>query len=336
MGSPLPASQWSCRYWEFASRGRSTAGHRRGVAISPESSTLHGITSGSASSRFACPVALTAYSIRCWAVSRPWILRVPMIHKSCVENSPNRSLSWWTIRSAAGLTVFISHTKRHSPDEEPDDVDHLVARVRRRIAATHLLSYFDDTDLQPGSDWDRELRRNAASSSLLAVRTDLYSGREWCQREFLTAKLAGIPVVTLNAVSGAKERGSFLMDHVPIVGYRDCSDETRNESIDQALNLLVDEALRRALWKLQEEHLRSVGFDWTPLHAPEPVTVIPWLLDGREIAVAGRRVLVLHPDPPLGPDEQTVIEQLFAVAGLDGCVDVLTPRTYANRGGRDL
>ena len=234
------------------------------------------------------------------------------------------------------LTVFISHTKRHSPDEEPDDVDDLIARVRGRIAQTHLLSYFDEADLQPGSDWDSELCRNAASSGLLAVRTDLYAGREWCQREFLTAKLAGMPVVTLNAVSGAKERGSFLMDHVPIVGYRDHSDETRNESIDKALNVLVDEALRRALWKLQEERLHSVGFDWTPLHAPEPITVLPWLLDNHESAVADGRLLVVHPDPPLGPDEQTVIDQLFAVAGVDGSIDIVTPRTFASRGGTGL
>ena len=68
------------------------------------------------------------------------------------------------------LTVFISHTKRHSPDEEPDHVDALVARVRSRIAETHLYAYIDDVALQPGSNWADELRSRAASSSLLAVR----------------------------------------------------------------------------------------------------------------------------------------------------------------------
>ena len=234
------------------------------------------------------------------------------------------------------LTVFISHTKRHSPDEEVDYVDELVARVRSTIADTHLCGYFDATDVQPGSDWDNELRSNAASGALLAIRTDLYAGREWCQREFLLAKQAGMPIVTLNAVRRSEERGSFLMDHVPMVGYDDRDDPARQRSIEDALNLLVDGALRRAVWGVQKEELSSRGIDWAPLHAPEPVTIIPWLLANRERAMEDGRILVMHPDPPLGPDEGGVIDQLFQVAGIRAPIDVVTPRTYASRGGGEL
>jgi hypothetical protein len=43
--------------------------------------------------------------------------------------------------------------------------------------------------------------------------------------------------------------------------------------------------------------------------------------------------MVMHPDPPLGPDEHLIIEQLLELAGQTGTVEVLTPRTYASRGG---
>ena len=168
------------------------------------------------------------------------------------------------------LRVFISHTKRHPVEEEPDYVDELVGRVRRTIANTHLQAYFDATDLQPGTDWEQELRSHAASSALLAVRTDLYASREWCQREFLVAKRAGMPIVTLNGVCRAEERGSFLMDHVPAVGYRQADEGSRQSSVEEALNLLVDAALTRALWRFQQDMLEQLGFDWTPLHAPNP------------------------------------------------------------------
>ncbi|GBE22651.1 MAG TPA: TIR domain-containing protein [Actinobacteria bacterium] len=234
------------------------------------------------------------------------------------------------------LNVFISHTKRHSPDEAPDRVDDIVGRVRETLGSTHLRAYFDEADVQPGSNWDDELRANAASSALLAIRTDLYAGREWCQREFLIAKQAGMPIVTLNAVNRAEERGSFVMDHVPSVGYRDHDDATRRQSIEDALNLLVDGALRRAIWGIQEVYLRSIGFDWLPLHAPEPATLIPWLVDNRERAVSDGRVLVMHPDPPLGPEEANLVDQLFDIAGVSGTIDVVTPRTFASRGGREI
>ena len=234
------------------------------------------------------------------------------------------------------LAVFISHTKRHSPDEAPDWVDNLIARVRSRVDNTHLLPYFDDSDLQPGSTWDNELRRNAASSALMAIRTDLYAGREWCQREFLIAKQAGMPIVTLNAVRSAEERGSFLMDHVPAVGYRDCDEKTMNQSVDDALGLLVDQALRRALWHLHIPHLQSIGVLWAPGEAPEPVTAVSWLLENHARAHTGDTILVMHPDPPLGPSETELIEQLFALATDGGIVDIVTPLTYFSRGGEGI
>lgn len=229
------------------------------------------------------------------------------------------------------LKVFISHTKRHRVEEEQDYVDELVGRIRTTISDTHLQAYFDAADLQPGADWEQELQFQAASSALLAVRTDLYASREWCQREFLVAKRAGMPIVTLNGVCRAEERGSFLMDHVPAVGYRQADENLRQASVEEALNLLVDAALTRALWGLQRDMLEELGIDWTPLHAPEPITVLPWLLENRERAADEGPLLVMHPDPPLGPEESKALSELFEVAGVRGAVDVVTPRTYMSR-----
>ncbi len=92
------------------------------------------------------------------------------------------------------LTVFISHTKRGAPGGE-EDVAELIAMVREVIANTHLRQFFDASDLQPGRDWDGELRAKAATSALLALRTDLYPSREWCQREVSIAKREGMPVI---------------------------------------------------------------------------------------------------------------------------------------------
>ena len=247
-------------------------------------------------------------------------------------------LIWSTMDDSPGdqLTVFISHTKRHSLGEEPDYVDNLISRVRTKIANTHLGSYFDANDLQPGTNWKDELLSHSASNSLLAIRTDLYAGREWCQREFLGAKQSDMPIVTLSAICRTVERGSFLMDHVPVVSYRDHSEESKNQSIDDALNLLVDKTLHQVLWKLQAEHMSCLlDVDWTPAEAPEPITVIPWLLDNSERIGTRDRILVMHPDPPLGPVEMEIIEQLFAIGGACG-VDIVTPHTYINRGGKGI
>lgn len=235
------------------------------------------------------------------------------------------------------LTVFISHTKRSDRGEEADVLG-LIACVRSIIGQTRLNDFFDANDLQPGCDWDGELRSRAANSALLALRTDLYASREWCQREMLIAKREGMPVVILDALGRGEERGSFLMDHVPRVPVRHNAGNWRNSDIRLGLNLLVDECLKRTLWRRQAKlahDRRGLDIAWWAPHAPEPVTLAQWLETER---AAGRlrnggSLRVLHPDPPLGADEKAVLEQIAVLGGVASGLDIMTPRLLASRGG---
>lgn len=229
------------------------------------------------------------------------------------------------------LTVFISHTKKYT-DAERDFGPQLAADVRRVLDRTHLDEFFDARDIQVGSDWVRTLHEEAAHSLVLMLRTDLYATRDWTQHEVADAKQNDMPVVALHALTNGEERGSFLMDHVPTVV---CGPSGNNDdAIETALNLLVDEAVKDALWAAQRVYLKEDGFDWLPTHAPEPVTLTPWLRRHRREHPDDDHVIIMHPDPPLGAREQQVLIDLCRLAGFNGDVDVLTPRTFASRGGR--
>jgi hypothetical protein len=239
---------------------------------------------------------------------------------------------------AAGdeLQVFISHTKRTSPFDADDDVLDLLEVVRRRIErAPRLRPFYDDHDIGPGSDFSAVLEANASRSAMLLVRTDRFAGRAWCQHEVVTAKRANMPVVTLYAVERGEERGSFLIDHVPSFALPRGDRDRWPEVIDTALDQLVDEALKRALWTHQVPHLREAGFAWLPANAPEPLTIAPELARLLREASNDDPVLVMHPDPPLGSAEFKLLDELAVLAGAaPRRLDVLTPRTFAGRGGR--
>ncbi|GAB2918019.1 hypothetical protein GCM10027047_14560 [Rhodococcus aerolatus] len=226
------------------------------------------------------------------------------------------------------VTVFVSHTKRYVADGL-DDGASVVASVRQALQNTHLDAFFDAHDIQTGEDWVERLEAEAGGNALLMIRTDLYASREWTQREVLIAKRHDVPVVALHAVRGQEDRGSFLMDNVPLVA---CAPGNPLPAIEAALNRLVDEALKKALWRAQQVYLREHGFDWLPAHAPEPITLVDWLATKKPEG-DDPRILVMHPDPPLGPPEYGAIEQLCRVAGMTGAIEVLTPRTFAARGG---
>jgi hypothetical protein len=227
------------------------------------------------------------------------------------------------------LRVFVSHTKRSS-QAATARLHALIERTRYLISNTHLGEFFDANAIQSGTDWADELIGEAGRGALLALRTDLYATRRWCQNEMMTAKRAGVPVIVLDALENGEARGSFLMDHVPRVpGGASPSDG----AIMQALNQLVDECLKRALWNRQQELAAGrpeLDVAWWAPHAPEPVTLAGWL-SSHAIPPDGP-LRVLHPDPPLGPDELTALGEIASLAGLDGRLEVMTPRGLAARG----
>jgi hypothetical protein len=224
------------------------------------------------------------------------------------------------------VTVFVSHTTH--PAGPGDDPLRLLATIHEVLRATHLDSFFDAHDIQVSDDWEAILDTKAARHAMLMVRTDNYASRSWTQREVLAAKRHDIPIVSLYAVSGEEQRGSYLMDHVPVVA---CPPGDQRDAVERALNRLVDESLKRALWLVQRSYLERDGFDWLPVHAPEPVTLTAWL-QSNDINKEAQMV-IMHPDPPLGPTERQVIVDLCEIAGLSGPLEILTPRSYATRGG---
>jgi hypothetical protein len=235
------------------------------------------------------------------------------------------------------IQVFISHTRQSV--QPSSSVLALTQLVRDTINNDSRLSaFFDAHDLQPGEDWAAALREAAGNAALLALRSDLYSSRAWCQEEVLTAKRQGVPVVIVDALEVGEDRGSFLMDHVPRLPARREGQDWSKDDVDLALGLLVDEALKRALWIRQRELVEQTGavdVAWWAPHAPEPVTLAAWL-DEQGEAVKGEEgapLVVLHPDPPLGRPELTVLNQIARLAGVRRDVEIVTPRQLAARAG---
>jgi hypothetical protein len=228
------------------------------------------------------------------------------------------------------LRVFVSHTKRAGV-EGSSQLHALIGRTRYLISNTRLGEFFDANTLQAGTDWAKELVKEAGRGALLALRTDLYATRRWCQNEMVTAKYAGVPVVILDALDDGEERGSFLMDHVPRIPG---GPKPADGAIMKALNQLVDECLKRALWTRQQELAAGdpeLDVAWWAPHAPEPVTLAVWLRKNPP-ADDDTPVRILHPDPPLGPDELDALAALAALAGAEGRLEVMTPRGLAARG----
>ena len=253
------------------------------------------------------------------------------------------------------LRVFISHARGNTPQG-------VIAKVKAIAQQTRLDTFFDVYDIQADSEWNSSIRERARTSALLMVRTDNYSSREWTQREVFEAKQAGMPIVCLSALSAGESRGSFLLDHVPTIACPQIpkgwvppegrqAEDPVDEAIVTALNRLVDEALKFALWRCQYIPARvntakagttpsslpsknHPGFDCAPPTAPEPTVLLKFIQEHRDTFPHDNHFWLLHPDPPLLPAEQDFLVDLCVQAGYEkGQVHLLTPRSFFAAGG---
>lgn len=230
------------------------------------------------------------------------------------------------------LTVFISHARADLSTTETSVTGRtgVVAEIKSLIDnATHLDLFFDTRTIQVGSDWESEIKTAAASCALLMVRTNSYSLRPWTQTEVRIAKENQRPIVCLSALVEGEKRGSFIMDHVPTVAYPAHGNSARKkqEAVNDAVNMLVDEALKFRLWKQQSARIFA-GIP-TLASAPDPIA-LSQIVAEKQIHGENPQVQIVYPDPPLTSVETSTLTKIFASdhTRIDALV-LNTPRTHS-------
>lgn len=230
------------------------------------------------------------------------------------------------------LTVFISHARADLSATETSIAGRtgVVAEIKSLIDnATHLDLFFDTRTIQVGSEWESEIKTAAASCALLMVRTNSYSLRPWTQTEVRIAKENQRPIVCLSALVEGEKRGSFIMDHVPTVAYpaHSNSEHKKQEAVNDAINMLVDEALKFRLWKQQSARVFA-GIP-TLASAPDPIA-LSQIVAEKQMVGENPQVQIVYPDPPLTSVEASTLTKIFASDHTR--IDVLvlnTPRTHS-------
>jgi hypothetical protein len=207
------------------------------------------------------------------------------------------------------LTVFLSHAKL--------DGELISLCVRRFLhEATDVRDWFDAHDLPPGRRWEDAIRGAASRSLLLAVRSEAFATREWCRIEVLEAKLAGSPVVVLDAFQRQEERSFPYLGNGPVVRL---TSNGADAELERLLTAILLEALRYSFFPRRVQHLCRLNQipepAWVFARPPELVTMLG-VADVVEPTSAGTaavppdRPVLAYPDPPLGTEEMGLIRRM--------------------------
>jgi len=112
---------------------------------------------------------------------------------------------------SSSITIFLSHAKA-------GDTGRLHAEeIKRFIDNTNMNRFFDSTEISPGIPFDQEIEKNVQRSTLVAIESDAYSSRYWCQREILCAKQHNRPIIVVNSLNDYEDRIFPAASNVPCV-----------------------------------------------------------------------------------------------------------------------
>lgn len=111
----------------------------------------------------------------------------------------------------SSIKIFLSHAKA-------GDTGCLHAKsIYKFINSTNMSHFFDATKISPGFKFDEEIIKHIKESTLVAIESDAYSSRYWCQREILCAKQHQRPIIVVNCLQDFEDRLFPAGSNVPCV-----------------------------------------------------------------------------------------------------------------------
>jgi len=218
--------------------------------------------------------------------------------KSSVEVDANNIYEQTTRADEDKIMLFISHAKL--------DGLKIAEKIRCYIRSkTSLDSFFDGNDIRIGEDFTEEIEKYIKKSVLLVIQSDMYSSREWCRKEVLTAKKHNRPVLVVNCLENGEARSFPYMSNVPTLRI------STNGITDIALNRIISATLKETLrfrYKsfytayILNKFNKKIPEDAIFSYPPELVTLLN--------TSKNRDDYIIYPDPPLGDEEIELLSKV--------------------------
>lgn len=211
------------------------------------------------------------------------------------------------------IKIFLSHA-RTDGISYAYEIDSFIS------SKTSLKTFIDVKDIPKGVDFEKAIENDITNSVLVAIYTDAYSSREWCQKEVLSAKRKGCPIIILDALSDCEIRRFPYGANIKAIhlGHKKITDtrckEIIYEILLESLKIKYNELFLKYAVNLYEKNRKNVKIFSYP---PELYTLLMNLKDNDEI--------LLYPEPPLNVNELKILgkykpNHTFATATLLPCV----------------
>nr|VFK29233.1 MAG: TIR domain-containing protein [Candidatus Kentron sp. MB] len=192
----------------------------------------------------------------------------------------------------SSIKIFLSHAKSGDTG-----LRHAKA-IKGFIDNTNMSRFFDATEISAGFRFDEEIIRHIKESTVLAIGSDAYSSRYWCQREILCAKEHHRPMIAVNCLEEYEDRIFPAGANVPCVHVAP-EPPLGEPNILRILIAAIRETIRHHHALKSLGYYRSRGWidrDCTLVSRPPEVRQLP--------APSEERITkICYPEPPIYSEE---------------------------------
>ncbi|VTZ51170.1 conserved hypothetical protein [Methylocella tundrae] len=186
--------------------------------------------------------------------------------------------------------IFLSHAK----SDGKLAAERIVRHISDPANGLRLDTFYDARELETGEDWREGLEEAASKASMLAIVTDLYDSRPWCNQEILWAKEFRRPLLLVDLGCKRVERTFPYSGNMTVIR----SPLADPAGIERALLELLTEALRCDLFAIQAGTVTGGAAEIFP--RPPELADLAFLAD----QAGNAKTTIVYPDPPL-PDVET-------------------------------
>ncbi|MGL5256405.1 MAG: hypothetical protein ACRC76_05125 [Proteocatella sp.] len=217
----------------------------------------------------------------------------------------NENFTKLGIGTKSALKIFISHAK------DKENGIYVAKEIKKYIDNSAMQSFFDATDIAPGYRFDNEIIENIKCSSILAINSDIYSSRYWCQREIQVEKQYDRPILEVDVLNRDMDRKFPYATNIPVVRIN-IADGISEEELIRILTMMLIETIRFYYSKMQLDRTKTLDGSIMRCSRPPEIADLEKVLikDEKSNLIKCNYEAIMYPDPPIYSEEVQFIEKL--------------------------
>ncbi|WP_218946401.1 TIR domain-containing protein [Acinetobacter sp. YH12134] len=200
------------------------------------------------------------------------------------------------IGSNTSIRLFLSHAKKGGIGE-------IYAKaIKDFINLTNMKEFFDASEISVGYRFDQEIINHIHHSTLIAITTDEYSSRYWCQREILEAKKNNRPIISVNCLKEYEDRIFPPAANVPCVHITPSEVPPKHEILTILVAALIETIRFNFSIKLLNYYQMQSWIDSNAVLLARPPEIQTAILLKQNIQ-DDQELSICYPEPPIYAEE---------------------------------